>query len=219
APHVPGRQRRGRGARGLVEGGVPGQDDAHHPEGLAPRVGMVAGAEVDGLAAEGVHQAAVELEVLRGDLHLEGSLPGRFSGLEDLERGDLLLPFPQPPRDLEEHAPALDRPPVAPAGPGGPGGRDRGIDVGPIATGDLAETLSGRGVPRLEVAPGPWRHEGAADEVLVPLLHGSAPHQARPVSRARSRTASKRRTEAAPTRIPPVPAAPAPPREAAPSAP
>src|SRR5439155_764913 len=43
--HVPGRQRRGRGARGLVDGGVPGQDDAHHAEGLAPRVGMVARAE------------------------------------------------------------------------------------------------------------------------------------------------------------------------------
>src|SRR5437016_6516647 len=38
------------GARSLIDGGVPGQDDAHHPEWLAPRVGVVAGAEVDRLA-------------------------------------------------------------------------------------------------------------------------------------------------------------------------
>src|SRR5207244_11445840 len=175
----------------------------------------VAGAAVDRLAAEGVHQAAVQLEVLRSDLHLEGRLPRGLAGLEDLEPDDLLLSFSDTSRDLEEHPPALDRPPVAPAGESGRGRLHRGIDVGLVAAGDLGEPLAGGGISRLEVAPGAGRHEGAADEVLVPLLHGSAPRHARPVSRARSRTASKMRTEAASTRMPPVPAAPAPPCDAA----
>src|SRR5213076_136924 len=158
------------------------------------------------LAAEGVHETAVQLEVLRRDLHLEGRLPRGLAGLEHLEPDDVLLSFPDAPRDLEE---------VAPGGEGGRGRLDRGVDVGLVAASDLGEALPGRGISRLEVAPGPGRHGRAADEVLVPLPHGSAPCQARPVSRARSRTASKMRTEAASTRMPPVPAAPAPPCDAA----
>src|SRR5207237_3912053 len=160
----------GGGACGLIDGRVPRQDDADHAEGLAPRVGVIAGAEVDRLAAKGVHQAAVQLEVLRGDLHLEGRLPCGLSRLEDLEPGDLLLTFSEPPRDLEQDPTALDRPPIAPAGESGAGRPYRGIDVGLVAAGDLGEPLAGGGGSGLEVAPGPGRHEGAADEELATLL-------------------------------------------------
>src|SRR5262249_12510086 len=112
---------------------------------------------------------------LCGDLDLEGRLPARLPRLQHLEPGDLLLPLAQTPRDLDEDAPALDRPPIAPRRQRGLGGLDRGVDVVRITPGDLAGWLPRGGLRRLRVAPARRGHEGAADEVLVSLLHRSAP--------------------------------------------
>src|SRR5262249_38210805 len=143
------------GAPRLVERRIPGQDHAHYAEGLASRVGVIAGAEIDRLAVDRVHQPAVELEVLRRDLDLEGSLQGGLPGLEALELGELGALLADSPGDGEEHAPALDRPPVAPFRKCRARGGDCRVDVGAIAARHLGDLLTGYGAQVVEVAAAP----------------------------------------------------------------
>src|SRR5262249_59512891 len=112
--------------------------------------------------------------------------------------------------EVGEDRAALDRRGAPPGREGGPRCRDRAVDVGRVAACPLADLPAGRGIVHVEVTSAPRRHVLAPDEVIPALVH-----HVRPVSRARSSTASKMRTAAASTRTPPAPAAPAPPCSAA----
>src|SRR5262245_5819010 len=158
---VAGRERGRDGAPRLVERRVPRKDHADDAERLAAGVGVIARAEIDRLAVDRVHQAAVELEVLRSDLDLEGHLDGGFSRLAALELRELTAPLAALARDVAPDAAPLDRPALAPLGACAAAARRGGVAA--RATGAL---LAGGGSVAVERAAAPGWNLVALDELI-----------------------------------------------------
>src|SRR5437773_11026814 len=100
---------------------------------------------------DGVHQPAVELEVLRRDLDLERHLDGGLPGLEALELCELAALLADLARDAEQDAAALDRPAITPAGARSPRRRDRGGALGGVAARRLGDPLARRALVVLHI--------------------------------------------------------------------
>ncbi len=75
---------------------------------------MIVSAQVDALAVADVHQAAIEFEILGGDLDLAGRLAHRLAGVLALQRRQLADRAADSAGDLGEDAAALDRPAITP---------------------------------------------------------------------------------------------------------
>src|SRR5262249_60711685 len=96
---------------------------------------------------------AVELEVLRRHLDFERHLDGRLSGLEPLDGSELAALLADLPRDLEQRAPALDRPAIAPFGEGRARGSDRGVAVRSVPARNAGALLTGHRGVRGQIPP------------------------------------------------------------------
>ncbi|MCY1422118.1 hypothetical protein D9M71_377880 [compost metagenome] len=131
---------------------------------------MVIGALVDDLAIHDVDQAGIELEILRGQIHQGCHFPAGLAGFSAFQGAEAVFAAAYDARQLDQDAPALGRPHVAPGRMRVGGGLDGQFHVLRAAVGDLAQLLSAARVDLVDVLPRA-RLQGAAANVAFNFQH------------------------------------------------
>ncbi|MNK93004.1 hypothetical protein D3C87_1131470 [compost metagenome] len=168
---VAGGQGRSNGAGGLMQRGVPRQDHADHPERIAAGVDVVVRALVDHFAVHDIDDAAVELEVLRGQVHQLRHFPARLAGFGTLKGAEGAFAGADQSPEIVEDAPTLGRAHVAPGLQRSGGGVDGDGHVGGAAVGHFVEFFAGARVDLVDVFTVQRRGNAPADEAVGSIKH------------------------------------------------
>ena len=160
------RQRRRRSPRGLVQGNVPGRNDADHAKRLAACIGVIARADVKGLAVVDVDQSGIEFEIARGGFEPGRRLRGGCSVFARFDFRQQLHVLADRPRHFEHHFGAIHRAAVAPFGKRGRGGPDGGVHVGFVAAGDARDAVARARIELIEIIARRRRDGLAGDEMI-----------------------------------------------------